>query len=77
MLAEGGSGEYIWSSRDTTVVSVTKDGVVTGRTAGREVVLASDAKNADNSGSAEVTCVWVIVCLWGGGGGGPMAKWRI
>ena len=54
LSAEGGSGEYTWSSRDTSLVTVTKEGVVTARGEGREMVTASDAKNTDNSGSAEV-----------------------
>ena len=54
LSVEGGSGEYIWSSRDTSLVTVTKEGVVTARAEGREEVVASDAKNAENFGTAEV-----------------------
>ena len=48
--AEGGSGNYTWSSSDSSVASVTVRGEILTATVGETKVNAADVRNAAHSG---------------------------
>lgn len=57
LKAEGGSGEYVWSTSDISVISVNIKGQISTVGPGKCNVTAADAKNSAYYGSSIVSKV--------------------
>lgn len=52
--AQGGSGDYLWSTNNASVVTVNKYGEVTTYALGHTEVVASDVRNQLHKGVSKV-----------------------